>query len=116
MTFKFRVAKPRPTRWVTQKGSCAEDAVQQWHEDNCCRVSSCYKVYDEEGKREDHCYAVFELEDGTELVSLIYDCGIFRSGGVQRGPPRTLETVAAELGVDVSKLDPSRFYPTLNEE
>ncbi len=105
-TFRFRVVRPRPTQWVEQDGVSVKDAIQEWHLSNT-RVSASYFATTDSGGKEKRHYALFELEDGSELLSLICENGIFRSGEAYKR--RTPETVAGELGVSVDELDSTRF-------
>ena len=105
--FRFRVLRPRLSEWIEREGSSVEDAIQSYHDahvsfgwvDNS--ASRLVKNLDGTVK-EKQCFALFELEDGSELISRICLTGIWRKGGTQR---RTIADVAKELGVSIASLE-----------
>lgn len=105
MLYKFKAVKPQESSWLECEGKNKADAVQNWHLDNCGLVDTGFMATLEDGRKEMQYFALFEFEDGEQLISRICKMGLYRKGGVPPpGRAPTLQDIADRLEVDVDEL------------
>lgn len=105
-THRFRVLRPRLTDWLEEEGTSIEDAVQTYHLARCSRTWADNSVgvllHKEDDKVEQQWFAVFEDENGEELISRICVSGMWRRGGVGGN---TLADVARKLDCELVEFE-----------
>ena len=96
MVFRFRQVKPKESDWLYGEAETLGDALQDAHLDD--RVGDIvYRHELEEGNIEFVRFAVFEVKDGTQYVSRLFERKITRSGGVKLRLV-TLRDIAQAIG------------------
>jgi len=93
MSFNCRAVKPEETLWQSVDGTSPEAAAGEYQEHYDPPFVG-WKLEDGGRIR----FTVVEVEGHGEFVTRQFRNGIYRRGGVKRGPAPTLEEVARKLG------------------
>lgn len=104
MKYKFKVIKPKQSNWLEQEAGSFASAIQQWHYDNVGQFDTWIREKEIDGKIQERQYfALFESDNGEQLVSRICTSGIYRKGGVVPSGNITItwEFIARKLGLPV---------------